>query len=68
MAEQVERHDAVPALGQRPRERLVHALVEQQAVQQDRQPRALAVHGVGQPLAVEREAAHRVDLVLAACR
>ena len=53
MAEQVERHDAVPALRQRARQRLVHALVEQQAVQQHGQPRALAVDRVGQPLAVD---------------
>ena len=60
VAEQVERDDAVPALGERLRQRLVHALGEQQAVQQDRQARALAVDRVGQPLAVEREAAHRL--------
>ena len=35
MAEQVERDHAVAALGEAARERLVHALAEQQAVQQD---------------------------------
>src|SRR4051794_30319569 len=50
------------ALGERPRQRLVHALGEQEAVQQHGQARPLSVLRVGQSLAVEREAAHRPSL------
>ena len=57
VAEQVERHDAVAALGQGAGEADVHALAEQQAVEQDRHPRALAVDPVGQLAAVVGEPA-----------
>ena len=55
VAEQVERDDAVAARGEAARERLVHALAEQQAVQEHGHPRALAVDRVGQaaPFVVE---------------
>ena len=55
VAEQVERHDAVAALGERPRQRLVHALAQQQPVQEHRHARALAVDLVGQPAVLARE-------------
>ena len=57
MPAQVERDDPVPALGQGPRERHVHALAEQQAVQQHGDPRALAVDLVGHPAVLVKEAA-----------
>ena len=58
MAQQVERDDAVAALGQRRGHRDVHALREQQPGQQDRDPRALAVDAVGQAVAVVLEGGH----------
>ena len=57
VAEQVERDDAVAALGERARQRRVHALAEQQAVDEHGHPRALAVDRVGEPVAGEREGA-----------
>jgi hypothetical protein len=54
--EQVERHHPMPAPGQRARQRLVHSLAEQQAVEQHDHPRALAVARVGEPLAAVEEA------------
>ena len=51
--------DAVAALGERAGERLVHALGEQQAVDEDAGARALAVLGVGDPLALVAEVRHR---------
>ena len=57
VAEQVERDDAVAALGERLRELGVHALVEQQAVHQHGHARALAVGGVGEPVAAQLERA-----------
>ncbi len=67
------RDDAVAALGERAGEAVVHALVEQQSVQQDGDPWAVAVGGVGDPLAVVLEGAwvgrgsrHRADNTLAA--
>jgi len=55
VAQQVERHDQVAALGQRARQRDVHALAEQQAVEEHRDARALAVHAVGQLAALAAE-------------
>ena len=46
---QVERDDPVPALGQGARQRLVHALAEQQAVYEHGHPRPVPVDAVGQP-------------------
>ena len=43
VAEQVERDHAVPAVGERARQLVVHALAEQQPVQQHGHPRAFAV-------------------------
>ena len=56
VAQQVERDHAVAALGEAARERLVHALAEQQAVQEHDDARALAVVRVGQrsPFVAER--------------
>ena len=48
VAEQVERDDPVAALRERARQRLVHALAQQQTVQQHGRARALAVHSIGQ--------------------
>ena len=48
VAEEVERDHAVAALGEAARERLVHALAEQQTVQEYDDARALAVVRVGQ--------------------
>jgi len=44
------------ARGERPRQRLVHPLGEQQAVDQHHQARTLAVGGVGEAVAVVAEA------------
>ena len=60
VAEQVERDDAVAALGERARERDVHPLVEQQPVQQHRHPRAVAVLAVGERAPVVLERARRL--------
>ena len=58
VAEQVERDDAVAARGERLRQRHVHLLREQQAVDEDGRPLALAVDRVGEPAAVVTERGH----------
>ena len=65
MSQQVDGDHTVAALGERAGERLVHALGEQEAVDEDAGARALAVLGVDDPLALVAEgaiAARRIPL------
>ena len=61
VAEQIERHHPVAALGQRARQRPVHLLRQQQRMDQDARARTLAIDRVGQPAAFEAEEGHRVS-------
>ena len=58
VAEQVERDDAVAAVGERLRQRLVHARPEQQPVQQDHRSRTAPVRPVREALSLVPEARH----------
>jgi hypothetical protein len=55
VAAQVERHHPVAALRQGARQRLVHALAQQQAVDQHGHPRPVPVDPVGDPAVLVQE-------------